>query len=218
MSTLVLMKILESSPSRYDRGIKLLIGKKIYLAFDRITSKVQKDDNILDVGCGTGILSIMMAQNGVKVKGIDINPDMLEIARTRVSNQNLSELVTLEEKGVAELDSEVERTYHLITATLCFSELENYEIEYALTHIHRILKPGGLFVLVDEIKPKNILKRILLTFIRIPLVIITYILTQNTTKALKDIESKIVAEGFTIVEKYTNRLGSFIELFCEKGE
>lgn len=217
MSTLVLMKILESSPSRYDRGIKMLLGRKVYSAFDRIVATVKKDDKVLDIGCGTGILSIMIAQNGAKVKGIDTNPDMLDIAQTRISNQNLDSTITLEEKGVAELDSETDESYDLITSTLCFSELEHYEIEYSLTHIYRILRPGGTFILVDEHKPKNPFKRIISSLIRIPLVLITYVLTQHTTKALKDIESDVQANNFNIIETRTNWLGSFIELVCEKG-
>ncbi|MHA2029614.1 MAG: corrinoid protein-associated methyltransferase CpaM [Candidatus Kariarchaeaceae archaeon] len=217
MSTLILMKILESSPSRYDRGIKLLLGDKIYSAFDRIISKIKMDDKVLDIGCGTGILPIMMAKKGAIVKGIDINPDMLEIAQTRISEQQLSDSILLEEKGVAELDSEIDGSYDLVTTTLCFSELEDYEIKYSLNQIHRILKPKGTFILVDENKPKNPLKRILSYLIRFPLVIITYILTQNTTKALKNIESDIQSKGFDIIESKTNRLGSFIEIVCKKG-
>lgn len=217
MSTLVLMKILESSPSRYDRGVKLLFGRKVYSAFDRISSKVQEGDIVLDIGCGTGILPIMMAKNGAIIKGIDINPDMLEIAQKRISDQKLDDSISLEEMGVAELDSEVDQTYDLVTSTLCFSELEHYEIEYSLNHIYRILKPNGKFILVDEIKPRNPFKRIISSLIRIPLVVITYIVTQNTTKALKDIEADIQTNSFNIIETKINWLGSFVELECERG-
>ncbi|MCE7733397.1 MAG: class I SAM-dependent methyltransferase [Candidatus Heimdallarchaeota archaeon] len=216
MSTLILMKILESSPSRYDRGIKLLLGEKIYSAYNRIITLVKENDRVLDLGCGTGILSLLMAKKGAIVKGIDINPDMLEIAESRISEQNLSESILLEEKGVAELDSEPDGSYDLVTSTLCFSELEHYEIIYSLKHINRILKPKGTFILVDEVKPKNRLKRILSNLIRFPLVIITYILTQNTTKALKNIELDIQAKEFEIVESKSNRFGTFIEVVCKK--
>jgi len=89
MSVYILMKILESAPSRYDRGIYILTLGKLDKVYDRLTSRIKKGQTILDLGCGTGALTLRAVQKGAKVKGIDINPQMLEIAQKRAIKKNL---------------------------------------------------------------------------------------------------------------------------------
>tara|TARA_Y100000996_G_scaffold415292_1_gene409204 strand:+ start:10350 stop:11084 length:735 start_codon:yes stop_codon:yes gene_type:complete len=43
-------------------------------------------ESILEIGCGTGRISIPLAQSGKKVHGIDISPKMIEIAQTKTNN------------------------------------------------------------------------------------------------------------------------------------
>jgi len=42
-----------------------------------------QNKQILDVGCGTGNLSFLLAQSGAKVKGVDLDKDMIKIAQTK---------------------------------------------------------------------------------------------------------------------------------------
>ncbi|MCK5304561.1 MAG: methyltransferase domain-containing protein, partial [Candidatus Heimdallarchaeota archaeon] len=68
------MNVLESSPHRYDRGIKILTLGKIDEIYDRLIANINKGDRVLDIGCGTGLLSIRAINKGASVVGIDINP------------------------------------------------------------------------------------------------------------------------------------------------
>ena len=65
----VLMKILESAPYRYDKGIRILTLGKIDKAYDRLTERIKKNDKVLDIGCGTGMLTIRAAMKGATVTG-----------------------------------------------------------------------------------------------------------------------------------------------------
>jgi len=66
MSVYILMKILESAPSRYDRSIYILTLGKLDKIYDRLTSRIKKGQTILDLGCGTGALTLRAAQKGQK--------------------------------------------------------------------------------------------------------------------------------------------------------
>jgi ubiquinone/menaquinone biosynthesis C-methylase UbiE len=218
MSTYVLMKILESMPHRYDRGINLLTAGRVKSACDRLAAYIGSGQRVLDVGCGTGALTIRAARRGAQVKGIDVNPGMLDIAKRHLEDEHLSSLVTLEERGVAELGSEPAESYDIVMSSLCFSELTDDELAFTLRELGRILKPGGLLLIADEVRPDSMAKRILFRLIRLPLVIITYLLTQTTTHAIKNLPGKIIRAGFLIVSKRLSPLGSFIEIIGQKPE
>lgn len=212
MSLYVLMKVLESAPSRYDRGIRILTLGAVDGAYDRLTSQVEKGQRILDIGCGTGALTLRAAGKGAIVKGIDVNSQMLEIAQTRLDEAGLSQNVRFCEMGVAELGCEQTSCYDVVMSGLCFSELSGDEVTYTLKEIKRILKPGGLLLIADEVTPKSVLKRVFNRLIRCPLAAITYLITQTTTHAVKDLAEKIEEAGFLIGSVRLNWLEDFIEL------
>jgi ubiquinone/menaquinone biosynthesis C-methylase UbiE len=214
MSTYVLMKILESAPMRYDRGIRILTLGRVDRAYDRLTSHIKKGDNVLDIGCGTGALSFRAAKIGAKVTGIDVNPQMLEIAKRRAKDLGLGKGVEFSEMGVAELGSEKGK-YDVIMSGLCFSELTDDELNFTIREAKRLLVPKGLLLVSDEVRPNNILKWILSFLLRLPLVVITYLLTQTTTSAVKNLPKRVEDAGFMIESQKTNMLGNFVELVCE---
>jgi len=48
MSTYILMKILETAPGRYDKGIRILTLGRLGKAYDRLTSHIRKGQRALD--------------------------------------------------------------------------------------------------------------------------------------------------------------------------
>ena len=210
------MKILESTPSRYDRGISILTLGKLDESYDRLISHVQKGERVLDIGCGTGLLTLKAAFKGAVVKGIDVNAQMLEIAQKKVVEAKLSQAVELSEMGVAELGNEEPNSYDVVTSGLCFSELTENEIKFTLNEIKRILKPDGLLLIADEVKPRSISKRFLHELIKIPLIVVTYIITQTTTHAVKGLPEKIKATGLKIESVRLNKQENFMELIARK--
>lgn len=216
MSFLAFMKILESSSSRYDKGINFISLGSMKKVYDKILPYCNQDSNILDLGCGTGALTIRAGSKGSTVKGIDINAEMLNICRERVNLAKLNDKITLLEKGVAEITDEQANSFDIVMSGLCFSELSNDEIIFTLKECFRILKPKGTLIIIDEVVPKNIFKRILHLLIRIPVVIITYILTQTTTKAVKKLPEKIESANFKVTSTEYAFLGSLLMVVAEK--
>jgi cyclopropane fatty-acyl-phospholipid synthase-like methyltransferase len=218
MSTYILMKILESQPSRYDKGIKILTLGSLEASYDRIASHIKKGDKVLDIGCGTGALTLRAALKGAKVKGIDINPEMQDILKKRAEELKLTKQIEIVEMGVAELDAESVGSYDAVISGLCFSELSTDELRYTLKEAKRIIKPNGLLLLADEVVPKNFFKRIFNAFLRIPLIVITYILTQTTTHAVKNLPELVEEAGFVIESRQFAGLGSFMEIVARRSD
>jgi demethylmenaquinone methyltransferase/2-methoxy-6-polyprenyl-1,4-benzoquinol methylase len=210
------MRILESAPGRYDRGLRVLTLGRLESAYDRLASHVKKGQRVLDIGCGTGALALRAAAKGAQVKGIDVNSQMLEVAREKAEHAGLVDTVEFSEMGVAELDNEEPDSYDAVVSGLCFSELTEDERTYALEQAARIVKPGRLLLVADEVVPDSLVKRLLNGLIRLPLAIVAYVWTQTTTHAVRDLPQKVERVGFVVESIRVTNLGSLIELVARK--
>lgn len=198
----VYMKSLENRAAKYDKGIKTLtLGKLPKIKQYIVSNYLDKEEDLLDIGMGTGTFAILCAKKGVKVTGIDYSEKMLEVARNNIETEGLNESVKVIEMPVVDLDEGFpDNSFDKITAILSFSEFYFKEQEYVLDQIFRILREDGEFILVDEVKPKKFWKKVLYFLIRIPLVFITFLKSHLTTKPLKNIEERLKDHRFQILE------------------
>jgi demethylmenaquinone methyltransferase/2-methoxy-6-polyprenyl-1,4-benzoquinol methylase len=198
--------------------MRLLTLGTIDRAYDRLTSRIRAGQRVLDIGCGTAALTLRAAKHGAAVKGIDINPEMLAIADERTRNAGVESQVELTEMGVAELDRETTESYDAVTSGLCFSELSECELEYTLTQVMRIVRPGGMLLVADEVRPHNTWLRVFLALVRAPLAALTYLLTQQTSHPVDRLPETLARAGFVIEEKRTSVLQGLIEIVARKPE
>ncbi len=210
------MKILESTPSRYDRGIRMLTLGMVDKVYDHLTSRIQSGEHVLDIGCGTGALTMRAARKGAVVKGIDVNTGMLEIARKRIADAGLERNAGFTEMGVAELVDEKTASYDVVMSGLCFSELSEDELAYTLKQASRLLRSGGMLLVADETVPGNVCRKVLHWLIKVPLSIITYIIAQTSTRAVKHLPEKVRKNGFSIESVWFNTIGDFVALVGKK--
>jgi len=200
------MKVLESAPRRYDRGMGLLSLGRMERIYHAIADEVAAPGRrILDLGCGTGGVALACAGRGATVVGIDENPEMLEIARAKSSPAGAPP-VEWRELGAAEIeDAFAPSSFDAVTASLVLSELSPLECGYVLRTVHSRLKPGGVLAVADEAVPAGSLHRLLWRMGRFPLACLTYLLTQTTTRALADPAGLVSAAGFAGIRE--RRLG-----------
>ena len=214
--SIVLMRVLESAPSRYDRGISLLtLGHQAH-TYDRLAAHIQPSWRVLDLGTGTGALALRAAARGAEVVAIDVNPAMLAIARHKAQVAGLADQLTWQEMGVAELDTLPDGAFDAVCAGMCFSELTPHERRYALLQAQRLLRPGGLLLLADEVRPGGLAQRLLHAALRAPLVMITWLLTQTTTHAVPDLYELVESAGFEVTAARTAMLGSWAEVVARR--
>jgi len=79
-----------------------------------------------------------------------------------------------------------------------WSELSDDERRYALTHAARVLKPGGLLVIADEVVPRTGRQRRRQALVRAPLLALTYLASGAVTRPIADPAAEICAAGFTL--------------------
>ena len=200
----VYMKSLENKAEKYDSGIKTLtLGKYPKIKQYIVDNYLTEGEIILDIGMGTGTFAIQAAKKGVKVMGIDVSEKMLAVAKKNIEAQGLTDQITLINMPVVELDEKFQdNTFNKITAMLSFSELYQKEQDFALKQIHRILKEGGEFIIVDEVKPRKLLKKIIYFIIRIPIGFITFLRSGLSTRALaKDFEARARSFNLDLIEE-----------------
>jgi len=219
MASYVFMKVLESSAQRYDVGINMLsLGQSNRINREIVENYIAGGDKVLEIGCGTGTLAILCAEKGASVFGFDISPQMLGIAGKKIQERDLGDRVQLSEMGATEMDKAFSsETFDKVVSTLVFSELYSDEQKYVLGEAYRVLTHGGLIVIADEVRPNSLAKRIVQLLVRIPLIVITYIVTQTSTKALKGIENAIAGAGFEIVHQERRLFDSFGLYVARKG-
>lgn len=105
-----------------------------------ILKLVQQGARVLDVGCGTGELAYSLSQKAKYIDAIDLSPAMIEQAKKRHSAQNINYQVC----DFYDLDES--NKYDCIISVAAFHHLN---LDTALHKIKRMLKEGGLLIVLD---------------------------------------------------------------------
>ncbi len=219
MGGYVYMKILESQPERYDRGISWLSLGQSERAKRRIVDEhVRPGMRVLEIGAGTGTMALLAAQKGARVQAFDVSGAMLGIARKKIAAAGMDDKIELREMGVSGMDRLEASAFDLVASTLVFSELSPDEQSYALREAFRVLRPGGVLALADEVRPRAALDRIAHAALRAPLLVVTFALTQTSTRAVEGLEQSVSQAGFKIVTAERGSLDSFLYLVATKEE
>jgi demethylmenaquinone methyltransferase / 2-methoxy-6-polyprenyl-1,4-benzoquinol methylase len=107
--------------------------------------------NILDIATGTGDLAILMAKtNAEKIIGLDISAGMLEVGKKKVEEKKLSNKIEMV-LGDSENIPFEDNYFDAITVSFGVRNFEN--LEKGFSEILRVLKPNGVFVILETSVP-----------------------------------------------------------------
>ncbi len=112
---------------------------------------------ILDLGCGTGTMTTLMAKKGYSMIGVDMSPEMLAVASEKAVNDGLDILYLNQPMEDFELYGSVGAVISLLDSINYITEEK--ELEQTFRLVHNYLDPDGLFIfdINTAYKLKNIL-------------------------------------------------------------
>ena len=121
---------------------------------------------VLDLGCGTGTLALMVKrrQPGAEVVGIDPDPEILERARAKARTARLD--IRLDQGFSTDLPYEDE-AFNAVLSTLVLHHLTGEEKRRSVREIARVLRPGGELHVADWGRPSDPLMHTLFTAVRL---------------------------------------------------
>lgn len=133
--------------NEYDRTLGKVKRHHKLLELVVNSSSVKNGDKVLDIGCGTGLLSLKFLKKAdCFITGIDNSKDMLSIFKDKIKKLSLEDKITCEFGDAASLNFK-NNSFDIIASTVTLHHLKD---KYpTIKKIHDILKPGGRFVLGD---------------------------------------------------------------------
>lgn len=146
-------KMFDTISNEYD-GLNRIISFGIDKSWRKEVVQIvlnQKPNNLLDIATGTGDLAISFAQNSTfKVTGADLSEGMLNIARQKTKAANLDERIDFVVADSENLPFE-DNSFDAVTVAFGIRNFET--LEKGLSEIHRVLRPGGIFVILESSVP-----------------------------------------------------------------
>ncbi len=119
------------------------IDPEVYEEYIKLINQYTTVSTVLDIGCGTGTLSIEMAKAGYEVVATDLSEEMLQIVSFRAKEEHV-EL----EVAMYDLLDPIDFLFDNIIASMdVINHLTDLEdVEFGFTNIFNTLKPNGIFM------------------------------------------------------------------------
>ena len=147
-------------PTRLEKLYKFLnVKDKTYTKlryrlcpFEKIENKIPKKARVLDIGCGYGLLTNLIAINSEKreVSGIDLSNKRISIAKKSVGNRNN---INFELKNCSEINL---KNYDVVIMSDFLHHINYEKQEKLIKDIYKDLNKGGLLIIQDVDKKTSI--------------------------------------------------------------
>ncbi len=152
---------MEKMVPSYDFYMKMMtFGRERTLRERTINlAQVNPGDSILEVGCGTGTLTLAakrQAGPSGKAFGIDVIPGMIELSRRKASQAN--EQVTFQLGSIDDIPFS-ENQFDVVMCSFMIFHMSENTRRKGIAEIYRVLKPNGRLMVLDLALPAQPLQR-----------------------------------------------------------
>lgn len=105
-----------------------------------VLGKIRSNDDVLDMGCGTGRFTIPVAGRARSVCGVDMSPMMLAIAGKKLAERGLE--ADLREGDMADLPFP-DASFDVVVTMLALMHIPRQDRQQVFYEVSRVLRPGG---------------------------------------------------------------------------
>jgi len=139
----------------YDPLLRWGMREEVFKGRLIVRAGIQAGQEVLDVGCGTGTLSLMIkrAVPGARVTGVDGDPRVLSIARRKAAQSNLH---VQWDEGMAYDLPYPDNAFDVVVSSLVIHHLVTTDKLRAFREVRRVLRPRGTFHIVDFGRPFSV--------------------------------------------------------------
>lgn len=142
----------------YDGVVRITLREKKFKTALLTGAGIKSGYHILDLGCGTGTLTILAKKlfPGVEITGLDADPKILEIARKKAAAEGVEISC---DQGMSNLLPYTDDTFDRAISSLFFHHLTRADKLATLTELRRVLRRNGELHIADWGEPSNALMR-----------------------------------------------------------
>ncbi len=150
----------------YDPVLRATLREETFKRLLIEQARIQPGHNVLDLGCGTATLTIMVKQRcpGASVVGLDGDPKVLTLAHAKVATAGVD--VDLRQ-GMAFAPPFAPASFDRVISSLVLHHLTTEQKRLTLASVRALLRPGGELHVADWGRPHNALMRIASLSIRL---------------------------------------------------
>ena len=109
---------------------------------------IHSDSQVLDLCCGSGQTTEFLVKTSQNVTGLDASPKSLQRARLNVPEASYIE-------AFAEEMPFADNLFDVVHTSVALHEMQPQQLRKIINEVYRVLKPGGVFTLVDFHAPTN---------------------------------------------------------------
>lgn len=150
----------EATAASYDEEVTEVFGIYHQYLLDPFLDEVARSvgpGRALDLGCGTGVITVSLAERGFDVVGVDHSPDMLAIAKQKLAHSQAAgrhELMVADVRDLPFSSAE----FDCVTCQGLLHHLDDFRS--CIEELVRVLKPGGFFYVSEPCVNSTPFKRI----------------------------------------------------------